>query len=133
MNISQITSSINSFFSAINAKITKVVPMPAILLLCAAMSRQGLSPLRSLSNVCKALEELGIPMGANPDGSPNFIIIVLNEVFKEVYRSLTEEAVIQGCIEPGAMQVMSNGANGGGPMVSIGTNILPTHTWGVVQ
>ena len=133
MNISQITSSINSFFSAINAKITKVVPMPAILLLCAAMSRQGLSPLRSLSNVCKALEELGIPMGANPDGSPNFIIIVLNEVFKEVYRSLTEEAVIQGCIEPCAMQVMSNGANGGGPMVSIGTNILPTHTWGVIQ
>ena len=133
MNISQITSSINSFFSAINAKITKVVPMPAILLLCAAMSRQGLSPLRSLSNVCKALEELGIPMGANPDGSPNLIISVLNEVFKEVYRSLTEEAVIQGCIEPGAMQVMSNGANGGGPMVSIGTNILPTHTWGVIQ
>ena len=133
MNISQITSSINSFFSAINAKITKVVPMPAILLLCAAMSRQGLSPLRSLSNVCKALEELGIPMGANPDGSPNLIISVLNEVFKEAYRAFTEDAVIQGGIEPGAMQVMSNGANGGGPMVSIGTNILPTHTWGVVQ
>ena len=133
MNISQITSSINSFFSAINAKITKVVPMPAILLLCAAMSRQGLSPLRSLSNVCKALEELGIPMGANPDGSPNLIISILNEVFKEAYRAFTEDAVIQGGIEPGAMQVMSNGANGGGPMVCIGTNILPTHTWGVVQ
>ena len=133
MNISQITSSINSFFSAINAKITKVVPMPAILLLCAAMSRQGLSPLRSLSNVCKALEELGIPMGANPDGSPNLIISILNEVFKEAYRAFTEDAVIQGGIEPGAMQVMSNGANGGGPMVSIGTNILPTHIWGVVQ
>ena len=133
MNISQITSSINSFFSAINAKITKVVPMPAILLLCAAMSRQGLSPLRSLSNVCKALEELGIPMGANPDGSPNLIISILNEVFKEAYRAFTEDAVIQGGIEPGAMQVMSNGANGGGPMVSIGTNILPIHIWGVIQ
>ena len=133
MNISQITSSINSFFSAINAKITKVVPMPAILLLCAAMSRQGLSPLRSLSNVCKALEELGIPMGANPDGSPNLIISILNEVFKEAYRAFTEDAVIQGGIEPGAMQVMSNGANGGGPMVSNGTNILPTHIWGVIQ
>ena len=133
MNISQITSSINSFFSAINAKITKVVPMPAILLLCAAMSRQGLSPLRSLSNVCKALEELGIPMGANPDGSPNLIISIIYEIFNEAYRALTEEAVIQGCIEPGAMQVMSNGANGGGPMVSIGTNILPTHIWGVIQ
>ena len=133
MNISQITSSINSFFSAIHAKITKVVPMPAILLLCAAMSRQGLSPLRSLSNVCKALEELGIPMGANPDGSPNLIISILNEVFKEAYRAFTEDAVIQGGIEPGAMQVMSNGANGGGPMVSIGTNILPTHIWGVIQ
>ena len=133
MNISQITSSINSFFSAINAKITNVVPMPAILLLCAEMSRQGLSPLRSLSNVCKALEELGIPMGANPDGSPNLIISIIYEIFNEAYRALTEEAVIQGCIEPGAMQVMSNGANGCGPMVSVGTNILPTHTWGVIQ
>ena len=133
MNISQITGAINSFFAAINAKITKVVPMPAILLLCAATSRQGLSPMRSLSNVCKALEELGIPMGANPDGSANLIVSVCNEVFKEVYRAMTEDAVVQGSIEPGAMQLMSNGANSGGPVVCIGTNIVPTHAWGVIQ
>ena len=133
MNISQITGAINSFFAAINAKITKVVPMPAILLLCAATSRQGLSPMRSSSNVCKALEELGIPMGANPDGSPNLIVSVCNEVFKEVYRAMTEDAVVQGSIEPGAMQLMSNGANSGGPVVCIGTNIVPTHAWGVIQ
>lgn len=133
MNISQITSSINSFFSSINSMITMVVPMPAILLLCAAMSRQGLSPLRSLSNVCKALEDLGIPMGSNPDGSPNLIVAATYEIFKETYRAMTEDAVVQGSIEPGAMQLLSNGANSGGPVVSIGTNILPTHTWGVVQ
>lgn len=133
MNISQITSAINSFFTAINTKITKVVPMPALMLLCAATSRQGLSPMRSLSNVCKALEALGIPMGSNPDGSPNLIVSVVNEVFKEAYRAMTEDAVVQGSIEPGAMQVMSNGANSAGPVASIGTNILPTHTWGVIQ
>ena len=39
MNISQITGAINSFFAAINAKITKVVPMPAILLLWPALPK----------------------------------------------------------------------------------------------
>lgn len=107
--------------------------MPAILLLCACLARKGLSPLRSLSNVCKALEGLGIPTQSNPDGSPNLIVAALYEVFKETYRAQTEDAVIQGSIMPGEMMLLSNGANSGGPVVSIGTNLMPTHLWGVVQ
>lgn len=133
MNISQITSKINTFFSSINSMITKVIPMPAILLLCAAMSRQGLSPLRSLNNICAAMEGLGIPTTNNPDGSPNLIVNVLYLLLQEVYRAQTEDAVVQGSVEPGAMMIQSNGANAGGPVVSIGTNLMPTHIWGVIQ
>ena len=133
MNVEQITSKINSFFSAIDAKITKVIPMPAILLLCACLSRQGLSPLRSLTNICKSLEALGIPTQNNPDGSPNLIVAAIFATVQEIYRAQTEDAVIQGSIEPGQMQILSNGANSGGPVVSFGTNIIPTHLWGVIQ
>lgn len=133
MNISQITDSINSLFKALNAKITKVVPMPAMLLLAGAMTRPGLSPLRSLSNICMKFEEDGIPMASNPDGSQNLIVKATYEILTEVYRALMEDAVIQGGIEPGAMQLLSNGANAGGPVASVGTNILPTHVWGVIQ
>ena len=133
MNVEQITNKINSFFSAIDAKITKVIPMPAILLLCACLSRQGLSPTRSLTNVCKSLEALGIPTKNNPDGSPNLIVAVIFLILQEIYRAVTEEAVVQGSVESGQMQIVSNGSNSGGPVVSFGTNIIPTHIWGLIQ
>jgi hypothetical protein len=133
MKVSDITRKINSFFQMVDAKITKVIPFPAILLLCAARSRQGLSPMRSLTNICQSLEEQGIPTGSNPDGSPNLIVSVTYEILKEIYRAQTEDAVVQGSIEPGAMMIQTNGANAGGPVVSIGTNMLPTHTWGIIN
>ena len=133
MSIGTIIDKINSFFQAVDAQLTKVIPMPAIFLLCAAMSRKGLSPLRSLSNVCQALEEAGIPTGPNPDGSPNLIVMASYAILKEVYRAQTEDAVVQGGIQPGEMMILSQGANSGGPVVSTGSNLLPTHLWGIIQ
>jgi hypothetical protein len=133
MSINSVVDKINSFFQAMDATITKVVPMPAILLLCAAMSRNGLSALRSISNVCQALEEAGIPTGPNPDGSPNLIVTAAYAIINEIYRAQTEDAVVQGSIQPGEMMILSNGANSAGPVVSNGSNILPTHLWGVIQ
>lgn len=133
MKLGSIVNKINSFFQAIDAKITTVMPMPAIFLLCAAFSRQGLSPLRSLSNVCKSLEEAGIPTGPNPDGSPNLIVLASYAILQEVYRAQTEDAVVQGGIQPGEMMILSQGANSAGPVVSTGSNLLPTHLWGVIQ
>ena len=133
MTVSTIIDKINSFFEALDAKLTKVLPMPAIFLLCAAMSRQGLSPLRSLANVCKTLEDAGIPTGPNPDGSPNLIVLASYAIFKEVYRAQTEDAVVQGGIQPGEMTILSRGSNSAGLVVSDGSNIAPTHLWGVIQ
>lgn len=133
MVIDTIIDKINSFFQAIDAQLTKVMPMPAIFLLCSALSRKGLSPLRSLANVCKALEAYGIPTGPNPDGSPNLVVLASYAVLKEVYRAQTEDAVVQGGIQPGEMMVVSQGANSAGAVISRGSNLLPTHLWGVIQ
>ena len=133
MSIDSIVNKVNSFFSAMDAKITSVIPMPAILLLCAATSKKGLSPIRSLTNVCQALEEAGIPTGPNPDGSPNLIVAASSAIINEVYRAMTEDAVVQGGIKPGEMMIMSQGSNAAGQVVSTGSNLLPTHLWGLIQ
>ena len=133
MNINQITDKINNFFKAMDAKLTKVIPMPAILLLCAAASRPGLSPLRSLSNVCKTFEEMGIPTGPNPDGSPNLIVAGAHAILREVYRAMEEDAVAQGGIASGEMMIVSQGANSAGPVVSKGSNALPAHVWAIIH
>lgn len=133
MSINNIINKINSFFQAMDAKLSKVIPMPAIFLLCASMSRQGLSPLKSLSNVCQKLEEYGIPTGPNPDGSPNLIVHAANAILQEVYRAMTEDAAVQGGINVGEMMLLSQGSNSAGTVVSTGTNLLPTHIWGVIQ
>jgi hypothetical protein len=129
MKIDEITNKINSYFSAMNAKVSKMIPMPAVLLLCASLSRPGLSPLRSISNVCAALEGLGIPTGDNPDGSPNLVVKAMYELIKENYRAMCEDASVQGASEIGS--VVSTGANSGGAVVT--TNILPFSIRGVIQ
>ena len=133
MTIGAIVDKISSFFRAVDAQISKVIPMPAILLLCTAVSRQGLSPMRSIANVCKMLEDAGIPTGPNPDGSPNLIVTASYAVLKEVYRAMAEDAVVQGGIQAGEMMIMAQGSNAAGTVVSTGSNIMPTHLWGTIQ
>jgi hypothetical protein len=133
MTINQITSKLNQFFETINRKVTKMVPMPAILLLCAAMNRPGLSRTRSLANICRSLEELGIPTKNNPDGSPNLIVSVASATLEEVYRAMCEDAVVQGGAQAGTVSIMSQGANSAGPVVSTGTNTLPFNIFALIQ
>ena len=132
MGIDSVINKINSFFQAVDAKITKVVPMPAIMLLCAALSSKGLSALRSVSNVCQSLEENGIPTGPNPDGSPNKIVIAAHAIIEEIFRAMTEDACVQGGVQVGESMIISQGANAAGPVVSTGTNILPVFLSGKI-
>lgn len=124
MKIEQITNKINSFFEAANSKVTKMIPAPAVLLLCAASARPGLSPLRSINNICAALEGLGIPTGDNPDGSPNLIVKAIYEIVKETDRAMCEDASVQGAGEIGSIVV----ASPYGPL----TSILPNGMRGVI-
>lgn len=131
MNVSQITSTINSFITKLNNKLTKVIPIPALLLLCSAKSRPGLSAIRSLTNICKNMEEIGITTAPNPDGTPNKFVQFAYCITKEYVRSMSEDCVIQGGLEAASIQIISQGANAAGPVASTGTNILPANLWAV--
>ena len=57
------------------------------------------------------------------DGSPNQLNIVVNEIVKEVYRALREDANIQVAFGPGSITTLGQGANAGGPVVITSTII----------
>lgn len=112
MGVEQITNQINQHLDNINKVATKNISVPAILLLCAAMNKPGLSTLKSTTNICVALENLGIPTGDNPDGSPNLIVKAVNAIVDEIYRAMKEDASVKTAIRPGAVNIV--GVNGAG-------------------
>lgn len=55
----------------------------------------GYSPTRAMSNVTENLQQLGVPTGALPDGSPN---IALAAIFQQI-RGSYEEQITNGKVE----------------------------------
>lgn len=95
-----------------------------LMLVCALADRPGLSQLISTSYITKVLNELGIPTGPGPDGSPNLIVKAVSAIVGEVFRAITFDAKTLGAAEIGSLGVESMGANAGGPVLSKGVNTL---------
>lgn len=95
-----------------------------LMLVCALADRPGLSQLISTSYITKVLNELGIPTGPGPDGSPNLIVQAISAIVGEVFRAITFDAKTLGAAEIGSLGIESMGANAGGPVLSKGVNTL---------
>ena len=104
--------------SIINYVDKRIKPFPQIprpLLTCSMMKRPGLSVIRSVSNITKDLNKLGIPTGPMPDGSPNLTVAVAYAITKEVFRALKFDAVVQSGTVPGTFEIIygsTNASNG---------------------
>jgi hypothetical protein len=85
--------------------------------------KPGLSTVVSTGNIVKALSKHGIPTEAMSDGSENKTVALVIAIVEEVYRAIKEDANIQVAHMPGAISVLSTGANSAGPVVSQGINI----------
>lgn len=107
--------------------------LPGLLLYCTAMKRPGLSATKIAANVITNNAALGIATGTNPDGSPNVINQYTYNVVKEIVQALKDEAVVQTAIPTGSLMIQVNGANAGGPVVSVGTNITNTVVKGIIR
>ena len=119
MNVKTITESINAIFKKVRGAAPAIPPM---LMALGAPQRPGLSTIISTSNIVKALNKHGIPTSAAEDGSENKTVAVVIAIVEEVYRAIHQDANIQVALQPGSINIISNGANGGGPMVSEGIN-----------
>ena len=129
MSIKQICESITKLFT--NA-LPPFPQLPRILLVCSMIKRQGLSAIRSTSNIVKDLNKLGIPTGTMPDGSPNLTVAFAFASTKENFRALKKDASVQVGVQPGSMMITGFGANAGGPVNIQGVNTSPSIAVGAV-
>ena len=129
MSIKQICESITKLFT--NA-LPPFPQLPRILLVCSMIKRQGLSAIRSTSNIVKDLNKLGIPTGPMPDGSPNLTVAFAFASTKENFRALKKDASVQVDVQPGSMMITGFGANAGGPVNIQGVNTSPSIAVGTV-
>ena len=127
MGIRQICDSIGNFLTNVRSAFPQ---LPRTLLLCSLAKRPGLSAIQSVSNIVKDLNKLGIPTGPMPDGSANLTVAFAFASTKEMYRALKKDASVQVAIQPGTSQIMTEGANAGGPVTSVGT-IIGTNSVGI--
>ena len=130
MNISDISNSIKSLFDVTRQPAPE---SPGMLMAVGCTQKPGLSTVVSTGNIVKALSKHGIPTDPMPDGSENKVVAYTIAVVEEIYRAMREDANIQIAHTPGAITVLTTGANGGGPMVSQGFNINFSKGQGIIQ
>ena len=129
MSIKQICESITKLFT--NA-LPPFPQLPRILLVCSMIKRQGLSAIRSTSNIVKDLNKLGIPTGPMTDWRPNLTVAFAFASTKENFRALKKDASVQVGVHPGSMMITGFGANAGGPVNIQGVNTSPSIAVGAV-
>jgi hypothetical protein len=102
------------------------IPMPKlnIAALFLAKIRPGLDPLVVAATITSRFPEANIPSGPLPGGTPNSMEILINILCEEMVWAIQDDMRVDLLVDPG-QQVTSFGANGGGPIVTQGSNITP--------
>ena len=130
MTISDIVNTIKSAFTFTRGAAPQI---PGPVMAIGAIAREGMSTIKSTSNVATELAKHGIPTEPAEDGSENKTMVMVIAIVEEVLRAIREDANIQVAFKPGDITVMTTGSNGGGPMVSQGININFPQGTAVIQ
>jgi hypothetical protein len=102
------------------------IPMPKlnIAALFMAKIRPGMDPTVVASTITSRFPEANIPSGPLPGGTPNSLEVLVNIMCEEIVGAVQDDMRVDVLVDPG-QQVTSFGANGGGPVVTQGSNITP--------
>lgn len=130
MTIADISNRIKSLFSITRSPAPEI---PGMLMAVGCTQKPGLSTVVSTGNIVKALSKHGIPTDPMPDGSENKTVALVIAVVEEIFRAMREDANVQVAHTPGAISVLTTGANAGGPVVSQGININFSKGQAIVQ
>ena len=129
MSIEQICNAINN---AIDQARKPLATIPAILLICSAIKRPGLSAMLIASKIIRRAAEKGIPTGTAADGSASLWLALEAIRAEEYVGAIKLDSRVQASLPIGGMQVMANGSNSGGPLVARGFNVNMPHIDGIV-
>lgn len=109
-----------------------VAPLPPPLIIAGGKLRPGISVQTIVSNVITRQAEAGLPTGDVFADGPNSFQLISKIIVEEIINSLLNECVVNVVIDPG-IPVMVAGANGGGPMVSMGYTTLYGSGNGIIR
>lgn len=130
MNIQQICDGITKAIDSIRVPFTYI---PAIILVCSAVQRPGLSSMIIASKIIKRQSEAGAPSGPAADGTENVAEAMERIRVEEMVRALKMDSRIQIGIPIGGIQITATGGNAGGPVTVTGFNINAPHGDGVLN
>lgn len=129
-NIMSICDSVSSVIESVRLPASQV---PATLIAMGAIYRPGISPMIVASNIIARQSEAGAPYGPMPDGSKNIAEAMERIRIEEIVNALKFDAQVQVAIPPGAISITASGANAGGPVVCVGTNINAVKGVGIIN
>ena len=110
-----------------------VVAMQGFLVYVTAVNRPGLSTKEIYSEIVADNAAIGIETGPMPDGTDNVVNGFVYNVVDKVVRTLKDDAKVECTIPIGSVVVQANGANAGGAVVAVGTNINNAKGYGIIR
>lgn len=128
-----ITSIVNSLTDRLNSINIPTSTLPPLLLKCISMTRPGLSAYKIASEIIQNNQKLGIPTGPNVDGSENLINAYTYNIIKCMVHALQNDASIQCAIPMNSLLIQATGANGGGSVTCIGSNLKDSISQGIIH
>jgi hypothetical protein len=130
MNIKNLIQTVNT---ALDAARKPANTLAAFLVYVTAVSRPGISKIKITSEIISDNETIGINTGQMPDGTDNVVNQFVNNVVEKVVDTLKDDAMVECVIPVGSIIVEAKGANAGGPVVAVGTNINNAKGYGIIR
>ena len=130
MNIKKLISLVDSALTKAR-KPAQVIS--AYMIYATARIRPGVSKIKIASEIISDNETLGINTGPMPDGGDNVVNEFVYNVVEKVVDTLKDDAMVECVIPSGSIIVNATGANGGGPVEAVGTNINNAKGYGVIR
>ena len=128
-----ITDAVNTVTNALESAKTPANVLPPLFLKCTALNRPGLSAYKITTQIIQNNKAIGIPTDPNPDGSDNKINQYTYNVVKCIVDAIKYDATVQVAIPMESLLIQATGANAGGPVTCVGTNLLDSIGNGIMQ
>lgn len=130
MNINSLIHLVDSALDKVRKPVNKVA---AFMVYATARRRPGVSKIKISSEIISDNATLGINTGPMPDGGDNIVNEFVYNVVEKVIDTLKDDAMIECVIPRGSVIVEAKGANAGGPVEAVGTNINNAKGYGILR
>ena len=131
MALNNMIEKISSFIQ--NKLSIPLIPIPAIMLICSTIKRPGTSEMLITSRIINDMGERGALIGANIDGSDNMMNQMYYVMVNQILNALKFEGKVEIAIPPGGITTTGFGANAGGEVTVVSSNLGPVSGSGIIR